>query len=55
MDVFARCRERRIAMKVPEWFVDALENDSDKELAKEGKLKALDKVIVRCHNCGKSI
>lgn len=42
-------------MKLPTWFIDALESDSDKELAKEGKLKALDKVIVCCQKCGKRI
>lgn len=42
-------------MKIPDWFIDALESNSDKELAKNGKLKALDKVIVVCQKCGKRI
>ena len=42
-------------MNIPQWFIDALESDSDKKLSKEGKLKALDRVVVCCHKCGKRI
>lgn len=42
-------------MKLPTWFIDALESECDRERAVAGKLKAMEKVIVCCQKCGKQI
>lgn len=42
-------------MRVPEWFVNALAFESDKEKAVAGKIKATEKVVVCCQKCGKHI
>ena len=41
----------RKSLSYPQWFIDRLIYDSDKELARQNKLSSSDKVVIRCQNC----
>ena len=41
----------RKSLSYPQWFIDRLVNDSDKELARQNKLSSSDRVVIRCQNC----
>lgn len=46
------CKWVRKSKSYPEWFIDLLVNDSDKQLALMNKLTSKTKVLIKCEKCG---